>query len=198
MHQQNESSESKVKFRQARNCCKRVFEALKFACTNKTKESVTSQKLGSLDFWRIAIVFSTRVNLLYSPLLNSLEGFSSPSGKAKLFAKNFSNCNLEDQGISLPVLPSRTNMKLHNISVTPKMVKKVITSFNLSKGCDPDCIPVVVLKNPELDLSYILAELFNMCLKKFCFPDCWKDRPIFKNVGKGVWQKTIALFSFCG
>ena len=45
--------------------------------------------------------------------------------KAKLFAQNFSkNCNLDDSGISLPVFPSRTNLKLHNISVTPKMVKK--------------------------------------------------------------------------
>ena len=50
----------------------------------------------------------------------------------------------------------------------------------------PECIPVVVLKNHEPELSYILAELFNMCLKESCFPDCWKVSlvvPIFKNVG---------------
>ena len=29
---------------------------------------------------------------------------------------------------------------------------------------------VVVLNNCELELSYILAELFNMCLKDSCFP----------------------------
>ena len=61
----------------------------------------------------------------------------------------------------LPVFPSRTNLKLHNISVTPKMVKKVIMNLNLSKASDLDCIPVVVLKNFDLELSYILAELFN-------------------------------------
>ena len=33
---------------------------------------------------------------------------------------------------------------------------------------------MVVLKNCELELSYILAELFNKCLKEPCFPDCWK------------------------
>ena len=42
----------------------------------------------------------------------------------------------------------------------------------LSKASGPDCIPVVVLKNRELELSYILAELFNKCLKGPCFPDC--------------------------
>ena len=42
---------------------------------------------------------------------------SSASGKAKLFAENFfENSNLDDLGISLPVFPSRTNLKVHNIS----------------------------------------------------------------------------------
>ena len=83
---------------------------------------------------------------------------SSASDKAKLFAENFSkNSNLDDSGISLPVFPSRTNLKLHNISVTPKMVRKVVMNLDLSKVSGPDCIPVVVLKNCEPELSYILA-----------------------------------------
>ena len=45
LYQQNESSESKVKFRQASNHCKRVLEAAQLAYANKTKESITSQKL---------------------------------------------------------------------------------------------------------------------------------------------------------
>ena len=52
-------------------------------------------------------------------------------------------------------------MKLHNISVTPKFVRKVVMNLDLSKTSGPDCIPVVILKNCELKLSYILAELFN-------------------------------------
>ena len=105
-----------------------------------------------------------------------------------MFAENFSkNSNLDDSDISLPVFPSRTNLKLHNISVSPKMVKKVIMNLDLSKASGPDCIPVVVLKNCEPELSYILAELFNKCLKESCFPDCWKVLsvvPVFKNVGE--------------
>ena len=64
---------------------------------------------------------------------------SSASDKAKLFAENFSkNSNLDDSGISLPVFPSRTNLKLYNISVAPKMVKKVTMDFDLSKASGPD------------------------------------------------------------
>ena len=90
-------------------------------------------------------------------------------------AKNFPKIsNLDDSGIYLPVYPSRTNLKLHNIYVNPKMVKKVITNLDSSKASSPDCIPVMVLRNCEPELSYILAELVNMCLKEPCFPDFWK------------------------
>ena len=114
--------------------------------------------------------------------------FSSASDKAKLFPENFSkNSNLDESGNSLPVFLSITNLKLHNISVNLKMVKKVIMNLDLSKTSGPDCIPVVVLKNCEPKLSYIIAELFNKCLKESCFLDCWKVSsvvPIFKNVGE--------------
>ena len=71
------------------------------------------------------------------------------------------------------------------------MVKKVITNLDLSAS-GPDCIPVVVLKNCEPQLSYILPELFNKCLKESCFPDCWKVSlvvPVFKNVGERCTAK---------
>ena len=63
-------------------------------------------------------------------------------------------------------------MKLHNISVTSKMVKKVMMNLDLSKASGLDYIPVMVLKNCELEIPYILAELFNKCLEESCFPDC--------------------------
>ena len=55
------------------------------------------------------------------------------------------------------------------------MVKKAITNLDSSKVSDPDCIPAVVLKNCELELSFIIAELFNTCLKESCFPDSGKS-----------------------
>ena len=74
------------------------------------------------------------------------------------------------------------------------MVKKVIMNFDLSKASGPDCIPVVVLKNCEPELSYILAELFNKCLKESCFPDCWKASlvvPVFRNLGE---RSTVKIY----
>ena len=54
LYQNDKSSDSKVKFRQNSNHCKRVLEAGKLAYANKTEDSITSQKLGSRDVWRIA------------------------------------------------------------------------------------------------------------------------------------------------
>ena len=143
-------SESKVKLSQASNHCKRVLEAVKLVHANKTKESITSEKLGSQDFWRIASSVPNKGKSAIPSLFNGPELLSSASGKAKSFAENFSkNSNLDDLDISSPVFPSRTNLKLHNISVTYKMVKKVIVSLDSSKASGLDCIPVVLLK-PEL------------------------------------------------
>ena len=126
--------------------------------------------------------------------------FCSASDKAKLFTENFSkNSNLDNSGISFPFFPSRTNLKLHNISVTPKIVKKVRTNLDLSKASGRDCIPMVVLKSCEPDLPYTLAELFIKCLKESSFPDCLKVSSvvlIFKNVRERSTAKTTALLVF--
>ena len=124
----------------------------------------------------LVIVFSLKVNLLCLLCLTELKSvLSSTSYKSKNFSKYFSvNLNLDDSGISLPTFPSRDYLKLHNIHVTPKLVAKVITSLYLTKTSVPVCIPVLVLMKRELEVSYKLAELFNMCLKESCFPDCLK------------------------
>ena len=88
-----------------------------------------------MNFWGIANSVLNKSKSAIPPLFNGPEVLSSTSDKAKLFAENFSkNSNLDDSGISLTVFPSRTNLKLHNISVTPKMVKKVIMNLDLLKA----------------------------------------------------------------
>ena len=74
------------------------------------------------------------------------------------------------------------------------MVQKVITNLDSSEVSDPDCIPIVVLKNCEPEHSYVLAELFNICLKESCFPNCWKISlvvSVFKNVGE---RSTVKIY----
>ena len=71
------------------------------------------------------------------------------------------------------------------------MVKKVITNLDLSKEPGRDCIPVVFLKNCEPEVSYLLAEFLNQCVKVCCSPYCSKVSsvvPIFKNIGRTVYS----------
>ena len=121
-----------------------------------------------------------------------------------MFPKNFSNnSNLDDSGIFLPVFPSRTNLKLHNLSVElsifhifPNIITKIIKNLDLPKASSPDCITVVVLKNCEPELSFIQAKLFNKCLKESCFPDYWEVSsvpPVFKNFSKRSTAKNYHL-----
>ena len=104
LYQKDKSSESNVKFRQASNRCKTVLEAAKLAYTNKTKKSITSQKPGSHDFWRIANSALNRVNLLY--LLNSTARRYCPLHLIKqMFAENFSKNSILMTQVSLYLLP---------------------------------------------------------------------------------------------
>ena len=181
-----------------------VLEITGLAYDIKTKESITFEKLGSSDFWRVANSAlmkgkSATPQLFYSAaqgccLLHLI--------KQNCLLKPLKNSNLNESVISLPIFSSRIDLKLHNISRTTKMVKKVIMNFESSMTSDPTCISMVFPKNSVPELSYILAELLNMCIKESCFSDCWKVSlvfPVFKDVGESSIAKNLSFWStFCG
>ena len=90
----------------------------------RQKSPSLARNLALRTFGELPVVLSTKVNLLYL-LFSGLEVFSSASDEAKVFSENCSkNSNLDDSGISLPVFPTRTNLKLHNISVNSQHGQK--------------------------------------------------------------------------
>ena len=97
-----------------------------------TKESTTSDKLGCRDFWPIADSVHNKAKSVIPPLFNGPEILSSSTDKAIFFAKNFfknpnldsKKSNLNNPVISLSMFPSRTNLKLYNISVIPQIVQR--------------------------------------------------------------------------
>ena len=74
----------------------------------------------------------------------------------------------------LPSASDKAQFLIKTFLTTLILVKNVIHNLDLLKASGPDCILVVVLKNCEPQLSYVLDDLFNMCLQEFVFPDCWK------------------------
>ena len=100
-----------------------------------------------LNLMKIADTSFSKVKSYITHLLNSPEVLPSPSDKAQFLIKTFQK--------------------------TLILVKNVMDNLHLLKASGPNCILVVVLKNCEPQISYVLDDLFNMCVQKFVFPGCW-------------------------
>ena len=75
-------------------------------------------------------------------------------------------------------------------------IEKVIPNLDSSKASSDGCIQLVVLKNCEPELSYIIFEFFNKRMKESCFPGCWEVSsvvPVFKNAGERSTAKNYRL-----
>ena len=82
LHWQNNSSQSKVKFRQASNC---------WSCQTSICSSPSlPRNLARGTFGELLIWFSKKGNSVILPLFSDLEVLSSASDKSKLFVKNHS------------------------------------------------------------------------------------------------------------
>ena len=145
----------KGKFRQASNPYKRILEAAKPGCSKKVLHFPETWFSG---IWKIANSVLNKGKSVIPPLclLHLI--------KQNVLLKTFLRTLILITLISLHVFPYRTNLKLHSISITPKMVKEVIRNLDSSKASGPDCISMVALKNCEPEFPHILAELFSKCL----------------------------------
>ena len=132
LYEKCKSFESKVKNRQANNCCKRVFEATKITYSIKQKSPSLPRNMALGTFGELLTVFLAKVNLLY------------------LHYSKVQRCCL-----------------LH--------------------------------QRKQSELSYILGELQNMCLKGCCFENCWKVLLVvleFKKVRERSTAKRYPLIFF--
>ena len=124
----------------------------------KQKSPSLFRRLAFSTSGELLIVFPTKVNLLY--LLYTLMLW------------------LWYLFISLPVFRSTTNMKLHSISDTVIMVKKVIMDLDSSKASCPDYVPLVVLKNCEPRNFHKYQLLSSICV--------WRSL-VFQINGRSHW-----------
>ena len=128
----------------------------------KQKSPSLPKNLALGTFGELLIVCSTKISLLYllcsMPRRYCLLHLIKQNCLLRTFLKTII------LRLRYPAFYFRTNLKLYKISVTPNMVKEVLSNLDLSKASCPDYVPLMVLKNCEPELSYILTELFYMCL----------------------------------
>ena len=130
----------------------------------KQKNPSLSINLVLRNFGELPIVFSTKVNLLYLLFSMAQSCCLLHLINRNYLLKNFLKTLILMTQVSFYLFSLLELILNYMISVTPKMVKKLIMNLDLSKASGTDCIPVVILKNCKPELSYILAEIFNECL----------------------------------
>lgn len=94
-------------------------------------------------------------------IINDPQVTSSSSDKGKFFAINFISNSLLDNKVNPQCDFSLIEHKLWEISISPWEDSKLIKRFDATKVTGLDKISVV--KNLRLELSPILAKLFNYC-----------------------------------
>ena len=130
----------------------------------KQKNPSLSINLVLRNFGELPIVFSTKVNLLYLLFSMAQSCCLLHLINRNYLLKNFLKTLILMTQVSFYLFSLLELILNYMISVTPKMVKKLIMNLDLSKASGTDCIPVVILKNCKPELSYILAEIFKKCL----------------------------------
>ena len=188
LKQRDNCLENHKLFRHARNRCCKVLRDAKDYYSNSIRSSIESTVLGSRQFWHITNKILNRGKSQIPPIFNGPEVLTSSKDKADLFCDCFSqNSTLDDANHPLPNFPSRCDIKVMSVLVTPKRVSNTISCLDASKANGPDGISAIVLQKCSPELSPILSKLFNKCLAEGVFPDCWKVAsvvPTYKNKGE--------------
>ena len=120
-----------MRFRQIRNHCRRFLEAAKPTFTDNTKVYHFPKALRNYN--KLLLVFSARVNFLYILCLTALKCYLLFMIKQNCLQKTFLRNHILMTQVS-SVFYSKTNLKLHDIHITPNLVKKVIDNLNLPKA----------------------------------------------------------------
>ena len=106
--------------------------------TIKPSSLALPRSLALATFGQLVMLLSTKENLQHLLHLMNLR-YCFLLIKQNYLLKTFPRTqNLDDSGITFPAFPSRTNLKLHNIHLTPDLVKKVITTLDLPNLSVPD------------------------------------------------------------
>ena len=148
-------------------------------------------------FSELLIAFLKRVNLLYLLYSTTLRRCLLHLLKQNCLLINFLR-TLILMAQACVYLISLLELIWNCIFLTSKLVKKVITKLNLSKASGPDYIALVVLKNYEPELSYLLNS--SICVKRnLVFQIVARSHPwslYLRMLGWGLQLKTTALLVF--
>lgn len=100
---------------------------------------------------------------------------SSPEDICKLFSEFFQTVYISDDTATLtPTFGIEKIADVYSYTLTKEEVFRALKKLDTTKGCGPDVISPLLLKNCAEVLSTPLLHLFNSSLSTRIFPDRWK------------------------
>ena len=180
-HKQYKASKSGadyLKFDKLRSQCK---ESIKASYTSYLNNLETDLKRHPKKFWKF-IRTKTRTSL--PPQMKYRESIlTSETDISNAFMDYFYSV-YDDSKFVKSHLKSDISVDLSIITIHACEIDLALRNLDVSKGCGPDGVPPVLLKNCKDSLVLPLHVLFNMSLSSGIFPAAWTHAylvPIFKS-----------------
>jgi hypothetical protein len=128
-------------------------------------------------YWKLVKeVYGNRQTSSISSLLHDNHIITDDTDKATILNEYFcSQSKPPDTDMPLPPLRYETDSRLSSITITPTIVKKVLSTLNTTKAMGSDQVSNKILKECANSLCHPLSTLFNKSIQQGIFPDSWKE-----------------------
>lgn len=176
-------SKLRAKIKSMESSCYKLF-------ISRTENNI---RYNSKSFWSF---LKSKTNINGIPNTVFLGNSVGNSGKevADLFNTYFQsvfvkNATSQPPFQSTPLLNDTafSNCLVNNVNITTCLVESYLRELVTSKGCGPDGIHPIFLKNCRARLAFPICLLFNLSLRTGTLPCCWKRSivvPIYKSGNK--------------
>jgi len=93
---------------------------------------------------------------------------------------------VQNPSLSVPTLPSRTQLSLDSVSFSPDKVESLLSNVDSDSANGPDGISPCVLKTCSAALAHPLSVLFTLSFAQGHLPSAWKSANITTLHKKGA------------
>ena len=166
----------KLLYDQQQETCARDYKEAQSSYNKSIKEKLSDNSSNPKAWWHIVKgVIGQGGNTDIPTLIDNNVYYENPKDKAELLKNVFATkANINDDGKTVPMLPSKSAKSLNCIKIRSKYVYRKLSKLKTTKATGPDGIPARVLKECAFVLCRPLSSLFSLSLDIGVVPSEWK------------------------
>jgi hypothetical protein len=158
-------------------CFKELRKTIKYMTRNADSEFICTTELSihsqPKSFWNYSKKMKAKGNFP-DEMKFADKTEKDPENICNLFAEFFQSV-YEDDSTHVDIeVPLVTNDTLSIVDINQSSVLKHLQSLDIKKGCGPDRIPPIFVKETSETLALPLTKIFNRSIKEGVFPSQWK------------------------